>query len=88
MPKVKAELERMENAEVIFRVDENIDWCAGMVCVPKSNNSVRICVDLTQLNKSVRRENFPVPIIEQSLSRLAGAKWFSKLDSNSSFFGK
>jgi hypothetical protein len=47
---------------------------------------VRICVDLTQLNKNVRRENFPLPIIEQSLGRLTGAKYFSKLDGNSSFW--
>ena len=86
LPKVKAELEKMESSGVIFKVDECTDWCAGMVCIPKPDNSVRICVDLTHLNKSVRRENFPLPIIEQSLGRMAGAKYFSKLDANSSFW--
>lgn len=86
LPKVKLELEKMEKSEVIFRVDQPTDWCAGMVCVPKSNGEVRICVDLTQLNKSVRRENFPLPIIDQSLGRMANAKYFSKLDATSSFW--
>jgi hypothetical protein len=75
LPKVKSELEGMEKAGVICKEDESTDWCAGMVCIPKSDNNVRICIDLTQLNKNVRRENFPLPIIEQSLGRLTGAKY-------------
>ncbi|XP_053389029.1 uncharacterized protein K02A2.6-like [Mercenaria mercenaria] len=86
LPKVKAELERMEKSGVIFKVDQSTDWCAGIVCVPKSDSNIRICVDLTQLNKNVRRENYPLPIIDQSLGRMAGAKYFSKLDANSGFW--
>ena len=43
----------METLAVIHKVDVSTDWCAGMVVVPKNNNKVRICVDLTQLNKSL-----------------------------------
>ena len=41
---------------VIKKVDEAIEWCLGMVVVPKPNGSVQNCVDLTKLNKSVKRE--------------------------------
>ena len=54
MPKVKSELERMERTGVITRVDIPTDWCAGMVVVPKADGRIRICVDLTKLNQSVR----------------------------------
>lgn len=54
-PKVKAELERMEKMGVISRVGEPTDWCAAMVVVPKADNKVCICVDLTELNESVQR---------------------------------
>ena len=47
LPKVKAELERMEEMRVVSRVREPTEWCAGMVVVPKADGSVRICVDLT-----------------------------------------
>ena len=57
-----------------------------MVVVPKSNQKVRICVDLTHLNKSVRRERHPLPAVEQSLAQLAGACVFSTLDANSGFW--
>ncbi|XP_053388814.1 uncharacterized protein K02A2.6-like [Mercenaria mercenaria] len=36
LPKVKAELERMEKSGVIFKVDQSTDWCAGIVCVQKA----------------------------------------------------
>ena len=52
---------------VISRVDQPTDWCADMVFVPKASSKIRICVDLTKLNENVKRENFPLPAIDQSL---------------------
>ena len=86
MSSVKAELENMERLGVISHIDTPTDWCAGMVVVPKSNNRVRICVDLTILNESVRRERHPMPAVEQTLAQNAGARVFSKLDANSGFW--
>ena len=57
-----------------------------MVVVPKTNGRVRICVDLTQLNRSVCRERHILPAIDQILAQLVGATVFSKLDANSGFW--
>ena len=86
LPQVKQELENMEKTDVIFRVDQPTDWCAGMVVVPKPNGKIRICVDLSRLNENVKRENFPLPSIDQSLGLLSGAKYFSKIDLNFGFW--
>ena len=86
LPKVKAELERMERMDVISRVEEPTDWCAAMVVVPKTDGNVRICVDLTKLNENVLRERHILPSVEQTLAQLTGAKVFSKLDANSGFW--
>ena len=86
LPKVKAELERMERMGVVSRVREPTEWCAGMVVVPKTDSSVRICVDLTRLNENVHRERHPLPAVEQTLAQLAGGRVFSKLDANSGFW--
>ena len=59
---VAAELQRMEEQGIIRKVEEPTDWCSGMVIVPKSNGSIRICCDFVQLNKSVRRER-PYPAV-------------------------
>ena len=86
MSKVKSELQHMESMGVISPVQEPTEWCAGMVVVPKPGDKVRICVDLTKLNESVRREHHPLPAVEQTLAQLAEAQIFSKLDANSGFW--
>ena len=82
LSRVKAELERMRQLRVIVPVREPTDWCSGMMVVPKPQDKVRICVDLTQLHKSVRREHHQLLSVEQTLAQLAGAKIFTKLDAN------
>ena len=85
LPKVKAELERMEEMGAVRRVSEPTNyWCAGMVVVLKPE--VYICVDLTRLNESVCREHHPLPAVEQTLAQLAGARVFTKLYANSGFW--
>ncbi|KAI4879857.1 hypothetical protein NFI96_004001 [Prochilodus magdalenae] len=87
MPQVKKELSRMEDICVISRVEQPTDWCTGMVPVPKpGKNEVRICVDLTKLNESVKRERHMLPSVEHTLGQLEGAKVFSKIDANSGFW--
>ena len=85
-PKVAQELERMEKEGVISKVSEPTPWCAGLVVVPKKSGSVRLCVDLKPLNRSVLRETHPLPKVDETLAQLAGAKTFSKLDANSGFW--
>ena len=86
LSKVREELSRMEQMEIISKVDEPTEWCAGMVVVPKPNGKVRICVDLTKLNESIFREFHPLPSVDHTLAQLAGATMFSKLDANSGFW--
>ena len=81
--RVKQELDRMESLQVISKVDEATQWCAGMVVVPKKNGAIRVCVDLKPLNESVVREIHPIPTVEESLAHLNGAAVFSKIDANS-----
>ena len=42
-------------------------------------------LDLTKLNERVKRENFPLPAIDQTLGQLSGAKYFSTLAADSDF---
>ena len=67
---------------MITGVDQPTDWCAPMVNVPKSDDAVRIGVNITKLNESVRRKRHEMPPIEYTLGQLAGARIFSKLDAN------
>ena len=85
MASVKEELERLESLDVIMPVQEPTPWRAPIVVVPKSNSQVRICVDLTKLNRAVQRERHILPSVDHVLGQMAGAAVFTKLDANSGF---
>lgn len=48
----------MEFKGVIKKVDEFIEWVNFIVCVEKSNGKLRICFDLRDLNKVIKREYY------------------------------
>ena len=78
--KVKSELEEIEAIGVITKISEPTPWCAGMVVVPKKSSKVRLCVDLKPLNKSVMRETYPIPKVDDTLAQLTGAKVVTSTD--------
>ena len=76
----------MESLGVISRVKEPTSWCAGMVVVPKKSGSIRICIDFRPLNDKVLLEVHPIPKVDETLGKLAGATLFSKVDANCGFW--
>ena len=86
LSKVKAEFDRMLSEGIISPVEEATDSCSGMVVVPKNDGSIRICVDLTGLNRAVKREIHPISSVGYTLSKLNGAKYFYKLDAKHGFW--
>ena len=83
--KVEEELKCLQNQNIIRPVTNPTDWCAPIVVVPKGSDKIRLCVDFTKLNESVKRENFPLPTTDQLLAQLDGATVFTKLDCNKGF---
>ena len=57
---------------MIEKVERPKEWCSGMVVALHSNGKARICVDLRRLNKSVKREFYPLPRLEETLPSLKG----------------
>jgi hypothetical protein len=86
LDKTEKEIERMLKIGVISKVDQPTVLCAPMAVTPKQNGEVRVCVDLTKLNKSVLREAYPLPSVDFTLGKLSKSKVFSKLDVNSAFW--
>ena len=86
LPKVKNELERMENAGVIQKISEPTEGCSPIVVVPKSNGQIRICVDLRQLNCEVNRERYILPSLDDAASKMSGAFVFTHLDLTSGYY--
>ena len=86
LPQVKSELECMLRLDVIRPITQPTDWCAGIVVVPKRNGTICICVDLTHLNKAIKRERLQLSSESEVLSQLNGSTIFSKLDATSSYW--
>ena len=71
---------------MISKVDQPTDWRAPVVAVPGSNGDIRVCMDLTKLNDQLKQETLVLPSIDDVVSQLSNAKFFSKLDANSGFY--
>ncbi|GFR99333.1 Pol polyprotein [Elysia marginata] len=84
--KVKKELDRMKELDIIEEVTEPTDWVSPMVPVPKANGEVRICVDLRKLNQAIQREKYIIPTFDNIIHELRGSTIFSKLDAQSGFW--
>ena len=85
-PKIQAELNRMEEMEVIEKVEEPTDWVNSMVTIIKPNGSLRICIDPRDLNQAIKREPYPMSTIEEIVARMPNANVFSVLDASSGFW--
>ncbi|MCG7879449.1 MAG: RNase H-like domain-containing protein, partial [Candidatus Thiodiazotropha endolucinida] len=86
--KVKQELDRMLKQNIIAKVTEPTEWVNSMVAVENKNTGkLRICLDPQHLNKAILRPHYPMRTLEDILPHLSGAKYFSKLDARSGFWG-
>ena len=84
--RVEEELDDMERRGVVRKVEEPTDWANSMAIVEKPNGSLRICLDPRHLNKAIKREHFQLPTTEDITTRMANAKWFTKLDANRGYW--
>ena len=78
-PKLKAELERLTDIGVLMPVDEPTDWVSNLVIATKESGDLRLCLAPQQLNKALRRERYPLPVIDDVLPDLSQARVFSKV---------
>ena len=67
----KTELDRLTDIGVLVPVDEPTDWVSNLVIATKESGDLRLCLDLQQLNKALKRERYPLPVIDDVLPSLA-----------------
>ena len=84
--RLKQELDRMQEQDVIAKVAEPTDWVNSLVVVEKPNGKLRVCLDPRNLNKAVKRPHYNMPTLEDAVAKMAGAKFFSKLDAQSGYW--
>ncbi|GFV64516.1 transposon Tf2-6 polyprotein [Trichonephila clavipes] len=85
-----------ENRDVNKQIDEwleqgivrpsSSEYASPIVLVKKKNGTTRLCIDYRTLNRKLVKDRFPLPLIEDVLDRLQGAKVYTTLDLKNGFF--
>ena len=85
---LKKELDKLVDEGILHKVDisEPIEWLNSFVCVKKSNSKIHLCLDPTHLNRWIIRPRHSSKLVDDVLHNLNGAKFFTVVDSTSSFY--
>ena len=81
---VRQHLKEMLEAGVIR--ESHSPWASPLVLVRKKDKSLRICIDMRQVNLRTVRDSYYLPRIEESLDSLAASRYFSSLDLKSGYW--
>ena len=61
-------------------------WACGVVMAKKKGDQLRFCCDFQYLNSVIVKIAYPIPRIDEILSKLDDAKFFTTLDLGSAFW--
>jgi hypothetical protein len=84
LPIMEREVKKLLQAQIIVPLRYS-EWVANLVPVRKKNGEIILCVDFRNLNRSSRKDNYPLPNMEHILQRVTRASRMSMIDGFSGY---
>jgi hypothetical protein len=69
--KIKFELDRLSDLEIITPVQAPTEFISATVVVMKPDGRIRLCIDRKPLSKALKRNHYPTPTIDEILPELS-----------------
>jgi len=83
---LKEALDIMYKQKVIVKCNKPSEWQSPIIIVEKPDKSLRICLDPREINKSIVREMYQIPTLEQIKLNLSNKNIFTVLDLKDGFY--
>lgn len=77
---VERKIKELLDMDIIEAVNGPTPWVNPVVIVPKANSEIRLCLDMRQANRTIVRERYPIPTVDEILQGMNGSTVYSKLD--------
>jgi hypothetical protein len=84
LPIMEKEVKKLLDAKIIIPLRYS-EWVANLVPVRKKNGEIKLCVDFRNLNRSSKKDNYPLPKMEHILQKVTGAARMSMVDGFSGY---
>lgn len=75
----------LDNLDKGFIAPSNAPFASPVLFVAKPDGGLRFCIDFRKLNSLTRKDQHPLPLIDETLARISKAKIFTKLDIRQAF---
>ena len=77
--KIREEIDKLLEVEFIYEI-EHTKWVSPIMVVRKKNGKLCVCINLKQVNIATIRNNYPLPLTDHVLERVAGKQAYNFLD--------
>jgi hypothetical protein len=81
---MEREVKKLLDARIIVPLRYS-KWVTNLIPVRKKSGEIRLCVDFMNLNRSSKKDNYPLPNMEHILQRVTGAFRISMIDGFSGY---
>jgi hypothetical protein len=76
----------INNLEKGFIEPSQSPFAAPVLFIKKPNSGLRLYIDYRKLNQLIRKDQYPLPLMDEIFVRLSKAKIFTKLDIRQAFY--